>query len=119
MNRKMAAWPARVHAKIRRTCQEAFQLFSTKVSPQNTSHPDTTPIHFSRSKRYALNIEDQQFLEMISSPVIAPAGQGGEVVAVVGGATGTRRLRQKIDAIDKAGSELARVEGAALDHVDV
>jgi len=41
MNKKMAAWPARVHEKIRRTCQEAFQLFSTQVSPQNTSHPDT------------------------------------------------------------------------------
>ncbi len=60
MNKKMQAWPPRVHEKIRRTCQEAFQLFSTQVSPQN---PDT-PASFNRSKRYALNIEDQQFLEM-------------------------------------------------------
>jgi len=63
---------------------EAFQLFSTQVSPQNTSHPDTTPIHFSRSKRYALNIEDQQFLEMIASPVMAPAGQVVQVWRCVG-----------------------------------
>jgi hypothetical protein len=34
MNKKMQAWPARVHEKIRRTCQEAFELFSKQVSPQ-------------------------------------------------------------------------------------
>ena len=68
MNKKMQAWPARVHEKIRRTCQEAFQLFATQVSPQNSE----TPAGFNRSKRYALNIEDQQFLEMIASPVISP-----------------------------------------------
>jgi CheY-like chemotaxis protein len=119
MNKKMQAWPARVHEKIRRTCQEAFQLFSTQVSPH--SNPDSTaqPLFFSRSKRYALNIEDQQFLEMIASPVIAPAGQVVQVVAVVWDATGTRRLQQKIDAIDKAGSELVRLEGDALSKMNV
>src|SRR3982751_4209280 len=63
MNKKMQAWPARVHEKIRRTCQEAFQLFSTQVSPQQGNE---TQAGFNRSKRYALNIEDQQFLEMIA-----------------------------------------------------
>src|SRR5207247_3461012 len=63
MNKKMQAWPARVHEKIRRTCQEAFQLFATQVSPQP---PNEIPTSFSRSKRYPLNIEDQQFLEMIA-----------------------------------------------------
>src|SRR5436305_1371826 len=51
MNRKMQAWPARVHEKIRRTCQEAFELFSKQVSPQAADPPP----NFSRSKRYALN----------------------------------------------------------------
>src|SRR5438093_13049807 len=68
MNKKMQAWPARVHEKIRRTCQEAFQLFATQVSPQTAE----TPASFNRSKRYSLTIEDQQFLEMIASPVINP-----------------------------------------------
>src|SRR5678815_4247168 len=106
MNKKMQAWPARVHEKIRRTCQEAFDLFSKQVSPV-TSESST---HFSRSKRYALNIEDQQFLEMIASPVISPSGSVVQVVAVVWDATGTRRLQQKIDAIDKAGRELVKLE---------
>jgi CheY-like chemotaxis protein len=133
MNKKMQAWPARVHEKIRRTCQEAFQLFATQVSPASPASPpssppppaapnanvDSLPPLFSRSKRYALNIEDQQFLEMIASPVIAPAGQVVQVVAVVWDATGTRRLQQKIDAIDKAGSELVRLEGDALSKMNV
>jgi CheY-like chemotaxis protein/PAS domain-containing protein len=114
MNKKMQAWPARVHEKIRRTCQEAFHLFSKQVSPQDPTTPS-----FNRSKRYALNIEDQQFLEMIASPVISPAGQVVQVVAVVWDATGTRRLQQKIDAIDKAGRELVRLEGESLSKMNV
>jgi CheY-like chemotaxis protein len=114
MNRKMQAWPPRVHEKIRRTCQEAFDLFSKQVSPQT---PDTPT--FSRSKRYSLNIEDQQFLEMIASPVISPSGQVVQVVAVVWDATSTRRLQQKIDAIDKAGRELVRLESDALAKMNV
>ncbi len=135
MNKKMQAWPARVHEKIRRTCQEAFNLFSTQVSPQtansqnghshhvssNGSAPsaDSYPTYFAHSKRYTLNIEDQQFLEMIASPVIAPAGQVVQVVAVIWDATGTRRLQQKIDAIDKAGNELVRLEADALSKLNV
>lgn len=120
MNKKMQAWPARVHEKIRRTCQEAFQLFSTQVSPQLPDRPDNaSPVSFSRSKRYALNIEEQQFLEMIASPVISPAGQVVQVVAVVWDSTGSRRLQQRIDAIDKAGSELVRLEAEALSKMNV
>src|SRR6478752_5292857 len=115
MNKKMQAWPGRVHEKIRRACQGSFELFSKQVSPQT---PDT-PATFNRSKRYSLNIEDQQFMEMICSPVINPAGNVVQVVAVVWDATGTRRLQQKIDAIDKAGRELVRLEADALSKMNV
>jgi CheY-like chemotaxis protein len=115
MNKKMQAWPPRVHEKIRRTCQEAFQLFSTQVSP----HHAETPASFLRSKRYALNIEDQQYLELIASPVISPSGAVVQVAAVVWDATGTRRLQQKIDAIDKAGRELVRLEAESLSKLNV
>ena len=114
MNKKMQAWPARVHEKIRRTCQEAFALFSTQVSPQTADAPP-----FSRAKKYALNIEDQQHLELVASPVINPGGNVVQVVAVVWDATGTRRLQQKIDAIDKAGRELVRLEADALSKMNV
>jgi CheY-like chemotaxis protein len=41
------------------------------------------------------------------------------VVAVVWDATGTRRLQQKIDAIDKAGRELVKLEADALTKMNV
>ncbi|HEX8911769.1 MAG TPA: response regulator [Humisphaera sp.] len=115
MNKKMQAWPARVHEKIRRACQGSFELFSKQVSPQTAD----APAAFNRSKRYALNIEDQQFMEMICSPVINPAGHVVQVVAVVWDATGTRRLQQKIDAIDKAGRELVRLESDLMSKLTV
>ncbi len=115
MNKKMQAWSPGVHEKIRLACQGSFDLFSKQVSPQ----PADNPTSFNRSKRYALNIEDQQFMEMICSPVINPAGQVVQVVAVVWDATGTRRLQQKIDAIDKAGRELVRLEADAWAKLNV
>jgi two-component system, sensor histidine kinase SagS len=115
MNKKMHAWPARVHEKIRRVCQEAFELFSKQVTPVTSENSS----YFSRSKRYALNIEDQQFLEMIASPVISPSGHVVQVVAVVWDATGSRRMQQKIDAIDKAGRELVRLEADAMSKLNV
>jgi CheY-like chemotaxis protein len=136
MNKKMQAWSPRVHAKIQRTCQEAFELFSKQQSPQvpdvggsgasagvaagEGAASDCGPQPLvSRSKRYALHLEDQQYLEMIASPVISPAGQVVQVVAVVWDATSTRRLQQKIDAIDKAGRELVRLEADALSRLNV
>jgi CheY-like chemotaxis protein len=116
MNKKMGAWPPRVHDKIRSTCREAYELFSKQVSPQGVD----APVGFSRSKRYALTIEDQQWMEMIASPVIDPhSGQVVQVAAVVWDATGTRRLQQKIDAIDKAGRELVRLESDAIVKMNV
>ena len=115
MNRKMQAWPARVHDRIRATCAEAFELFSRQVSPMS----EHAPVGYSRSKRYALTVEESQFLEMIASPVVSPAGKVVQVVAVVWDATGSRRLQQKIDAIDKAGRELVRLEADALIKLDV
>src|SRR5688500_10105967 len=83
MNKKMQAWPARVHEKIRRTCQEAYELFTKQTSnpapaspPQHSelsTQPSALPPATNRSRRYALNNDDQLFFEMIASPVINPA----------------------------------------------
>jgi CheY-like chemotaxis protein len=115
MNRKMQDWPDAVHQKIRGTCREAFEVFRKQVSPPSPNASN----NFTRSKRYALNVEDMQFLEMIVSPVISPGGQVVQVVAVVWDATSTRRLQQKIDAIDKAGRELVRLEADAIGKMNV
>jgi len=115
MNKKMQAWGGPVHEKVRRACQGSFELFSKQVSPQTAD----TPASFSRSKRYSLNIDDQRFMDLVCSPVINPAGQVVQVVAVVWDATGTRRLQQKIDAIDRAGRELVRLEADTMSKMNV
>src|SRR5262249_40654568 len=48
-----------------------------------------------------------------------PTGGVVQVAAVVWDATGTRRLQQKIDAIDKAGRELVRLEGESLGKMHI
>jgi CheY-like chemotaxis protein/PAS domain-containing protein len=119
MNKRMNAWPPRVLELIRKTCQESFNIFSKQVSPQVNSQNPETATAFKSSKRYALPLEDQQFMEMITSPVIDPSGRVVQVVAVVWDATGTRRLQQKIDTIDKAGRELVRLESEAIVKMNV
>ena len=106
MNKKMQAWPAARTREDPPHVPGGLPAVQQAGLPADRRHPR----RFNRSKRYALNIEDQQFLEMIAIPVINPAGQVVQVVAVVWDATGTRRLQQKIDAIDKAGRELVRLE---------
>jgi CheY-like chemotaxis protein len=115
MNKKMSAWPGHVHEKIRRTCHEAFELFSKQVQP----HTPETPANFSRSKRYFLNIEDSQYMEMIASPVISPSGHVVQVAAVVWDATSTKRLQQKIDAIDNSGRALVRLDSENIVKMNV
>jgi CheY-like chemotaxis protein len=114
MNKKMQAWPKAVHDRVREKCEESFKVFSTQISPANND-----PAHFNRSKRHAFNVGDQQFIEMICSPVINPSGEVVQIVAVVWDATGTRRLQQKIDAIDKAGRELVRLESDLMIKLNV
>jgi len=111
MNRRMAAWPPRVHETVRRACQEAFAFFSA----QPPAPPDAPP----RSRRYPLNIDDQQFMEMVCSPVVSPTGQVVQIASVVWDATASRRLQQKLDAIDGAGAELVRLESAAISRLNV
>ncbi|MFT3786436.1 MAG: response regulator [Tepidisphaeraceae bacterium] len=112
-NKKMAAWPARVHEVIRRTCLEAFEFFS-RIPPAELLAAATP-----KSRRFALNVEDQQYMELIASPVVTPSGQVVQIVAVAWDATNTRKLQQKIDAIDRAGRELMRLDADEFKKLNV
>lgn len=111
MNRKMRSWPGKIHEQVRRICGEAFKHFSSAA--QQASPAGTI------SRRYHLNVDDEQFLELIASPVVAPNGEAVQVVAVVFDATGHRRLQQKLDAIDKAGAQLVKIEAEAVENMNM
>lgn len=109
MNKKMLAWPPHVREYVRRICSDAMNFFAG-LTPEQLSNPIVT-----RCRRYNLPIDDsQQFLELMASPVLTPNGQVVQVVAVVWDATATRRLQQKIDAIDLAGRELMKLDADNL-----
>jgi len=113
MNKKMQSWTPRVHETVRRTCVEAFETFNKQ---QQTPTSDPPP---SRSKKYSLTIDDTQFLDLTASPVVNPRGQVVQVVAVIQDVSGPRRMEQKIDAIDRAGSELMKLEAEAVSKLNV
>jgi CheY-like chemotaxis protein len=97
-NRRMRQWPDEVRGEVRKVCGDAFKHFAR------------LPV---ASKRYHLE-ERGQYLEVSVTAARDADGVCRQVVAVVLDATGPRRLQQKIDAIDKAGSELVKIESESV-----
>ncbi len=109
MNKRLLAWPEPVREHVRKACQEAIAFFLSLPTAQIVQGQST------RCRRCFVPIEEsQQHLELMISPVLTPNGQVVQVVAVVWDATATRRLQQKIDAIDRAGRELMRLDAESL-----
>lgn len=113
-NKRMQAWPIKLHDQIRTVSREAFELFCRPVAEDPNRLPPQQ-----RSKRHALSVDDQQFWDIVISPVVNPAGQVVQVVAVAWESTGSRRIQQKLDAIDKAGRELVRIESDTMATMNV
>ncbi len=113
MNQKMRAWPPHVREQVRRTCHEAFETF---LKASQTS--DVTGVSLLRSRRYSITL-DNLSLELVVSPVVSNGGRILQLVCVVWDVTGTRRLQSKIDAIDRAGRELVKLESEAMRSLTV
>ena len=101
-NRRMKSFSPDVAEHVRRICLQALNLFSNQSGP-------ITDLSQTRSKKFTFQELDRYF-EMICSPVTDDQGGVLQVVAVVWDATSGKRLQAKIDAIDSAGRELARID---------
>ena len=106
-NKRMQDFTPDVFLKVKQICCQALAIFANQR--RNTGR-DAPP----RSKKFAFQAEDKRYFELITSPVIDERGAVNQVVAVVWDATSGRRLQQKIDAIDKAGRELTKLEGEVV-----
>ncbi len=107
-NNRMRGYAPEVFEKVKHICLRARSQFAEQFSQglgQSEDRPATA------SRKFSLRTDDEQYYELITSPVIDEKGQVQQVVAVVWDATGGMRLQQKIDAIDHAGRELVRIEG--------
>ncbi len=113
-NQRMKSFPAEVSQKLRESCSSALSLFTHQVSPAGPSSADQRM----RCKKFGFQV-NEEFYEVIVSPVADPKNKVRQVVAVVWDATSGRRLQQKIDAIDAAGRELVRIESEAISKLNV
>ncbi len=106
-NERMRKFSPEVLDRVRQICNQARTLFSSMHS--GPGGEGVQP----RSKKYALQVEDRYY-ELMASAVVGEHHDIRQVVAVVWDATSSRKLQQKLDAIDAAGRELARLEGEAI-----
>ncbi|MCE9591927.1 MAG: response regulator [Planctomycetes bacterium] len=106
-NNRMRSFPPAVFERVKLICAQARSIFANQMSP--TQEKGAT-----RSKKHTFQAEDDRYFEMITSPVIDEKGDVRQVVAVVWDATSGKRLQQKLNAIDSAGRELAKLEGEAI-----
>jgi len=111
-NQRMRVWKTAAIDRIRAVCTDAFAAFSAGMA--NSPAPDRL-----RVKKYSITIDDTQFFEVVCSAVLDAGQHIRYVVAICWDATHSRRLQQKLDAIDQAGRELVRLEGEAIGKLNV
>ena len=105
-NKRMRGFRGEVFEHVRRICAQALNIFTAQSGPiADGAQP--------RSKKFTFQVEERYF-ELICSPVFGEDGRVQQVVAVAWDATSGKRLQSKIDAIDAAGRELARIENDAV-----
>jgi len=98
----------RARDSIARCCREAATFFR-QMAERDAPGPRSRKFHVA-------SMNDERFYEV----VVSPLGDGQEpneparLVAVVWDVTATSRIQQKIDAVDRAGAELVRLE---VEHV--
>ncbi|MCC6683126.1 MAG: response regulator [Phycisphaeraceae bacterium] len=107
-NKRLRAFAPEIIEQVRRICIQALTMFT-----QQSGNLSDALRRRSNSKKFTFQVE-QRYFEMICSPVIDERDTVQQVVAVVWDATSGRRLQTKIDAIDAAGRELAKIDSHAV-----
>ena len=98
-NSRLKEFPPSVIERLCCACQERFQQFSTASAKDHE-----------RGKRFTILPDDGTYYEVICSPVRDRSGALRQVAAVVVNATSQRRTQMKLNAIDRAGRELVKLD---------
>jgi CheY-like chemotaxis protein/PAS domain-containing protein len=107
-NPRMLAFPPDVRDRVSRCCMETFNWARTESGAQSA-----------RGRRFTIALSNGQHLEVTATPVIDLNNRVTQVASVVRDATRSKRLQEKIDAIDKAGRELVRLDAEQFAKLDV
>ena len=101
-NRQMENFGDTVKQNAAHHCQDACLHFQKRLGRVNLDPADLN--NLLRPRRYSITEpESNRYFEMISTPMLNPEAKLTHVAAVLWEATASRRLQQRLDAIDKAG----------------
>ncbi len=103
-NKRMQSFSPDIFERVKQICMQARSVFESQITAGNIK-PDQL-----RARKYSMDVSQSRYFELITSAVVGADNQVLQVVAVVWDATSGRRLQQKLDAIDKAGQEIAKLE---------
>jgi len=110
-NSRLRSFSPQVFEKVKSICSQAQSIFTAQIQK---SVENLGKASIPGSRKFMFRCDDNRHFELIASPVVDDRSTVRQVVVVVWDATSGRRLQQKIDAIDSAGSELVRIEGEAV-----
>lgn len=108
-NAALRGYPARALEVIRDAC--------LRLSGEFVSEPGSAPSP--RSRRRGVSVEQDFYFDITCAPLSDANGEIEQFIAAVSDVTATRRLQEKIDAIESAGRELVRLDAEALGQLDV
>ena len=112
-NKRLRSFAPDVLAKVNAICRQARGVLASQLKGATCGGEHAPSV----SKKFTFQTDGERYFELIASPVLNDQGQVCQVAAVVWDATSGRRLQQKIDAIDRAGRELVRLEGEAISRL--
>ena len=102
-NRRLREFGPKVLGELPKVCGRAFGDLAHCQGGEN-----------GRGKRYSIMPGDGTYYEILCSPIRDQSGKLRQVVAVVMDATSQRRQQIKLNAIDRAGRELVRLDHESL-----
>ncbi|MEK6675803.1 MAG: response regulator [Planctomycetota bacterium] len=108
-NARMSAFAVPVRERVQRCCEDTYRW--AEVETQATTL--TT-----RSRRFSFSFPDHGHFEVTCTPVFDVHGRPIQVAAVVWDVSYSRRLQDKIDAIDRAGRELVGLDVDQFSKLD-
>jgi CheY-like chemotaxis protein len=115
-NERFRAFDDQTRARISAVCRRAAQQFEDQMLAQ-----EAAGFSGGRTNKFEVASPDEsRFYEVVVSPIRArDTGRLERVAALVWEVTDSRRYQQKLDAIDRAGAELVRLDAEAVRKLHV
>lgn len=109
-NDKLSRLTDEARCKLADYCQELIESL-------NESQADREAIF--RTRRFSLRLSNERYFEVAAAPIMTADEEVRQVAVIISEVTPTRRLQRKIDAIDRAGRELVRLDAQQIAKLDV